>query len=379
MNRLLPIAVLVSLALAACASATRTATSEQPATAALRICGNDPFPSRVADYGYVILNSWDWRRIKAIKARSPSTKVLVYKDMASTRDDAVHGGRDQAFLPSGVGYADASRHHPGWFLRDTHGSRVSWASWPHAWQMDVGNAGYERAWLGNVSRELRARGWDGVFVDGATAHPQASWALDGRVFAKYRTDAAYDRAATRFLRRVAPAIERRGRLVVANINDAELPLWRTWLRYLSGTSREWWAKSAMGPGEGLLGGAEWSGQLQRLRAAQALHKIFIAITYGTPSDQRSLLYARATFLLAENGPSSAFAYSSGCGTRAWSPSPAQQLGLPRGPAVSVGSIWRRDFSDGTVLVNPSDSTATLSLAGLLKTLAPRTATIVKKP
>jgi hypothetical protein len=245
--------------------------------------------------------------------------------------------------------------------------------------MDVGNAGYERAWLGNVSRELRARGWDGVFVDGATAHPQASWALDGRVFAKYRTDAAYDRAATRFLRRVAPAIERRGRLVVANINDAELPLWRTWLRYLSGTSREWWAKSAMGPGEGLLGGAEWSGQLQRLRAAQALHKIFIAITYGTPSDQRSLLYARATFLLAENGPSSAFAYSSGCGTRAWSPSPAQQLGLPRGPAVSVGSIWRRDFSDGTVLVNPSDSTATLSLAGLLKTLAPRTATIVKKP
>lgn len=389
MNRLLPIAVLVSLVLAACASAKHGAAGDQPATAALRICGNDPFPRRVGAYRYVILNSWDWRRIAAVKAQSPNTKVLVYKDMASTRDDAVHGGRDQAFLQSGVGYADASRHHPSWFLRDTGGARVRWADWPHAWQMDVGNPAYERAWSRNVMRELRSRGWDGVFVDGATAHPQAPWALNGRVFAKYRTDGAYQRATTRFLRRVAPAIERRGRLVVANINDAGFPLWRTWLRYLSGTSREWWAKSATAPGAGLLAGADWSAQLQLLRTSEAAHKIFIAITYGPPTDTRSLLYARATFLLAENDSTSAFVYSSGCGTRAWSPSPAQQLGTPDGPAVAVGAVWRRDFTGGTVLVNPSDATATVSLGGLLVTpggllvksvsLAARTATVLKKP
>ena len=83
-----------------------------------------------------------YRRIAAIKRRSPGAKVLVYKDMASTRDDA-HGTRD---LPTGVGYSYANRRHPEWFLRDTNGHRVNWADWPHYWQMDVGNRAYQRAW-----------------------------------------------------------------------------------------------------------------------------------------------------------------------------------------------------------------------------------------
>lgn len=370
------IAVLVAFAVPAAVgpearSAPGRGTGEQDGAAgvaALRICGNDPFPRHVGLYRYVILNSWDYRDIPAIRARNPGTKVLVYKDMASSRDDAVHNGVDSQFLQSGVGYAYASRRHPEWFLEDTRGSRVSWASWPHAWQMDVGSDAYQQAWLANVARELKARHWDGVFVDGITARPQASWALNGRIFTKYPSDADYQRAATSFLHRVGPALRRRGALVVANVNDADHPLWQRWVGYLSGTAREWWTKSQAGRGAGLLGGDEWSAQMKLLRASQARRKIFIAVTYGPPDDVRSIRYARASFLLAANGRRSAMTYSSGCGSQSWLPGPTEKLGAPRGGAFSpAAGVWRRNFRRGTVLVNTSGSTVQVSLGGRYRT------------
>src|SRR5690349_3779094 len=70
LRRLAVIAVVPALALGA-ASAEPLGAGE-PSVAALRICTHDPFPSRVADFRYVILNAWDWRRVAAIKKRSPA-------------------------------------------------------------------------------------------------------------------------------------------------------------------------------------------------------------------------------------------------------------------------------------------------------------------
>lgn len=352
MTRAAPLVALSALVLAAgAATAEVGAGSGEPSVAALRICSHDPFPRRIAAFRYVILNAWDWRRIAAIKARSPATKVLVYKDMASTREDAVHNGRDQALLPTGVGWAYANRLHPQWFLRDTQGRRVSWGS-AGAWQMDVGDPAYQRTWARNVGRELKAHRWDGVFVDGATAEPQAPWALAGRVFAKYPTTASYQRATTGFFRRVGPTLKRRGLLVVANVNDAPFALWRRWLGYASGTSREWWTKAQTGRAAGLLGGSYWAAQMQQLQTAGSLHKIFIAITYGPADDARSLAYARASFLVGASGSTTALTYSSGCGSAAWAPG-GPGLGGATGAAVKVGPVWRRDFARGAALVNPS--------------------------
>jgi len=67
-----------------------------------------PAPLRPSSgHRYVILQAWQYRLMRAIKRRPPGTKVLVYKDMASTRDDAHRAD----VLPTGVGYRYASRHH----------------------------------------------------------------------------------------------------------------------------------------------------------------------------------------------------------------------------------------------------------------------------
>jgi hypothetical protein len=326
--------------------------------AALRICSRAAPLAPPSGHRYVILQAWQYRLMRTIKRRSPATKVLVYKDMASTRDDAHR--RD--VLPTGVGYGYANAHHPEWFLKDTSGRRVDWAAWPHAWQMDVGSSSYQRAWARNVASELRRRGWDGVFVDGVARTMQYPWYLNGRVLAKYPGPDDYARATTGFLQRVGPALRRRHLLVVGNINDATLPLWRQWVGYLSGAAKEWWTKAQRGRGEGILADEDWAFQMRLLRAAQARDKAFIAITYGPADDIPAMEYARASFLLFERGRRSAFTFSTGCGAeppvRYW----REDVGAPRGAPTLAHGIWRRRFTRGLVVVNPS-ATVTIT-AGL---------------
>jgi Hypothetical glycosyl hydrolase family 15 len=331
--------------------------SSSPGLAAVRLC-NGTRPG--SGYRYVVLQAWQWGQIAAIKRQSPGTRVLVYKDMASTRDDATQRQTD---LSTGVSYAYADRYHPEWFLKDTSGRRVNWADWPHSWQMDIGSRSYQRTWARNVGRELRRRGWDGVFVDGISRTMQYPWYLNGRVLAKYPGDNDYARANTRFLRRVGPKLRRRS-LVVGNINDATPALWRRWIRFTSGVSKEWWTKSSANRGAGMLTGADWAYQTRLLREAQARHKIFIAISYGPADDTPAMDYARASFLLFARGSRTAFSYSPLCGVEPSTPRWREDVGAPTGPPAQNGIVWQRRFANGLVLVNPSGSaTATVPLGG----------------
>ena len=351
---LAPIAVLAAAAVATLTASAGSGGS--PGLAALRICSD----SRTgAGYRYVVLQAWEYGQIAAIKRRSPGTQVLVYKDMASTRDDTTR----QTDIPTGVSYGYANRYHPEWFLKDTSGRRVNWADWPHSWQMDIGSLSYQRTWTRNVAREVRRRGWDGVFLDGISRTMQYPWYLDGRVLAKYPGPNDYARANTRFLRRVGPKLRRRG-LVVGNINDATLPLWRRWIRFTSGVSKEWWTKSNAGRDTGMLTGADWAYQMQLLREAQARHKIFIAIAYGPADDVPAMDYARASFLLFARGSRTAFSYAPLCGVEPSTPRWRQDVGTASGPPSQNGAAWQRRFANGIVLVNPTGSaTVTVPLGG----------------
>jgi hypothetical protein len=354
---LAPIVLFAAAAAIGALSATAGSGSSSPGLAAIRICsGGQP----AAGYRYVVLQAWEWRQIAAIKRRSPGTRVLVYKDMASTRDDVTR----QTDLSTGVSYGYANQYHPEWFLKDTSGRRVNWASWPHSWQMDIGSRSYQRMWARNVAREVRRHGWDGVFLDGISRTMEYPWYLNGRVLAKYPGPNDYARATTRFLKRVGPRLRRR-HLVVGNINDATLPLWRRWIRFTSGVSKEWWTKSNAGRDVGMLTGADWAYQTQLLREAQARHKVFIAIAYGPADDAPAMDYARASFLLFARGSRTAFNYSPLCGVEPSTPRWREDVGAPIGPATREGAVWLRRFANGMVLVNPTGSaTVTVPLGGL---------------
>jgi Hypothetical glycosyl hydrolase family 15 len=305
-------------------------------------------------YGYVGLNAWYRDRVARLKAANPRLEALVYKDMASTRSYSCGG-----LVPAGIDYCSANTHHPDWFTLDAGGQRIEWSGFSGHWQMDVGTVAYQDQWAANVIAELRKRRWDGVFVDNANA--DQSGYLGGRSMQEYPTQPAYQAATRSFLARVCPRIIAAGFLCLPNIQAnptlAGAALWSDWIQFTSGGTREYWMKWGWGS-DGRFGDGGWSDLQGVFAAVQNAGKIFLPVTYAPPPDVVSARYGRASFLLAWNGGPSSFIYAPTPEAQdPWSPEFAFDIGTPTGARYQVGQAWRRAYTGGTVVVNPSSTVA----------------------
>jgi hypothetical protein len=323
--------------------------------------------SHLGGYGYVVLNAWEYRRIPALKAAHSRVKVLVYKDMSSTRSYACRRGVDQDLLPTGVGYCRAKRNHPEWFLLDQNHRRIQWRRYPGHWWMDVGNAAYQNRWTSNVIAELNAKRWDGVLMDNAIVNP-VYYLQPGRSIPRYPTKAAYRSATKRFLANVGPKLKAAGFKVIPNIGgaDASPSLLRAWVRYTSGVEREFWGRYGRGDGSPF-GGWDWDRQMRQMDAVEAQGKVFIAVTYGARTNTRLMRYARASFLLGWKGGHDALFYRPRQGRDPWAPDWTIKIGRPLRVRYHVGRAWRRDFSRGVALVNPTSTAVRVRLGGRYST------------
>jgi len=321
-----------------------------------------------ARFGYALLQASEIERRKTLKDANPGLKLLAYKNLAATMSWAVKDGVDEELLPTGVGFAFAEKEHPDWFLKDDKGQRVESCEAQGRWLMDVGDAEYQTAWLEKVAAELKANGWDGVFMDDANASPARH--LCGRTLAKYGTDAAYAAAVDAFLAKVGPALQERGLLAVTNVrvtpDAAGRTLFTRWLQHSSGVAVEGWTKSGRET-SGHLAGDAWSFQQELLRETERANKIFLALTQGPDADRRSRRYARSSFLLAWGGGASALVYIPEGTTDGWSPESAVEVGTPFGEPYRAGTAWRRDFTGGTVVVNPTATPVTVKLGDTFMT------------
>ena len=316
-------------------------------------------------YGVVVMNAWEAGRIPAMKAANPGVKILVYKDMSSTRSYAVSNGVDDALLPTGVGYAWADRNRPEWFLTDGSGARIEWSGYPGHWWMDVGNTDYVDTWVANVSSELASAGWDGVMVDNAIADPAGY--LGGRTLPRYPDKYAYRAATDTFLSIAGPRLKAAGLDVVPNLggNFWDLTTYRRWVGYTSGALREHYGRWGS-DGNGLvLTDGNWAHQVEQQEIVESEGKLHIAVAYAKTTDVAFQRYARATFLLAWNGGPSALMFTPPtAGEDPWTAEATTDVGVPTGARVAVGAGWMRTYSAGVVAVNPSPTaTVTVSLGG----------------
>jgi hypothetical protein len=347
----------IAATVACLAAVTAPAATAADGIGALRICtGCAATGGNLSDYRFVVLNSWEHTRIPALKAANPALKVLVYKDASFAVD---YMQPSDQYLPGGVNYWSAD---PSWFLRDTTGARVASSGYPGAWMMDVGSASYQEAWLANVLADVRGHGWDGVLLD--DVNESMTFHLGGRTLARYPTNANWYQAMRSFLARVGPGLTSRGVLAVPNINfDCWEACWRDYLQFVSGAMREWWSKNGTGP-TGHYTGTSWEWANSFLRITQAAGKFLLPVTYAPKSDTRSMRFARASFLLDWDGGSSSLIFEP-TDPEAQNPYSAEwtlDIGRPLGSRYRVGVAWRRQFSGGTALVNPSSTrTQTVTL------------------
>ncbi|WP_028642439.1 putative glycoside hydrolase [Nocardioides sp. URHA0020] len=321
----------------------------------------------------VVMQSWEYPRIPALRRQHPGITILMYKDASAVVKEAESvTGR----FPAGMGFAWAAAHHPSWFLRDRSGQMLEWSDWRGLYPMDVANSGYQQTWARNVIAELRAHRWDGVMMDDVLtvlSHPT----VGGLVSTRLPDDRAQYAATESFLSHVAPRIRRRGYLAVPNLS-VEWNNWRStltdWTRYVSGWENEHFTNW---PGSSTrFSGADWRWKFDAARWLAARRVPLLAVSYGSATDRVGQTYHRATWLLSWNGRTGASVYvPDQASSSHWMPAATRRIGRPlRAPVEHANGTWTRRFTRGTVLVNPTGRTHRV----LSVRLAPQTAVILAR-
>lgn len=316
-------------------------------------------------YDLVVLNAWETAALKRLRQLNPKVKVLVYKDLASTRNypGTVDGGVDAKYLPTGIGYAAAEKTHPEWFALDTKDQRIEWQGYAKHWQMTIWTEAYQRAWTTAVVDEVMREGWDGVLADNdfSSLKFYSSAVLKGTADAA-ATDRLLRDGFDEFLGIAGDALQKAGKMLIPNVSESHRRpgRWTAHSRYDGAMEENFGLRDDEGGGTGTgtgelltFQGNEW----KELRAQAALGESWLLLVTHTsgPREER-VGYATAALLAGPhtcwNGATPDYR------TPAWSQ--YQEAGL--GEAVETANrlpngVWTREFSNGWVAVNPTATPA----------------------
>jgi hypothetical protein len=305
-------------------------------------------------------------------ASKKRAKALVYKGGADVESSP---NRDPGLGVSGVGYAQAAAR--GLLLKDAAGQLLKAGA--DDWIGDVGSREFQKLWVANVVQLLQLHHGEGVFIDNVVC---SLLGLSGGVpAAKYPTDNAWADAQASFMAYVGPALRAHGLYVAANMycggpdNGSGNNSWLQRIApFVDGEMTESFEQNPNdvsqlyfdSPSTSWMG--NWLGKLNAIRVAQRAKRDAFALTYGSPSDLRTMTYARASFLLVWNGKGGGFFYASPDGSdpsnRAWTTA----VGRPLAPIRKVGGAYVRPYSAGYVVVNPSLAVVRVPLPAGLQAL-----------
>jgi len=308
--------------------------------------------------------------VRGLKSRNPKILVGQYTMLSEARDDpgnaADRDGREKL---------DANK----WWLLDAAGRKVQWTPQYRTWEVNLTawtrpDADGRRwpQWLAEREYAVFFRDipeFDIVFLDGVGApRVTADWNLDGlndgrkdpRILAAHYAGhvAEWNR-----LRELAP-----GLLLVGNAdNDLANPEWR-------GRLDGGFLEALMGLRWSLESRAGWSKMMERYKAVLRNTRPPAIVgfnVHGSPNDYRFFRYAYTSCLL-DDGYFSFTDKSVEYSSVPWFDEYDHRLGSAlSAPPTSAWrqEVWRRDFQNGVVLVNPSTSARAVKLEPGLARLA----------
>lgn len=325
-------------------------------------------------FGYVVLQDTARDEVDQLRAQNPDTKFLVYKNVGFIRaDERDKSCTDDPYQASGVSYCDADPHED-WFLHDAStGERAEHCRYATL-GANVGSPGYQERWLSNVLERLRdAEGggsgveWDGVYMDDVNIEPAC------QIEAEEYSSPEYTQAVQDFIAKVGPEIQKAGFVVMPNVGlQTSDPLQRDVARdialHVSVYQREHFVRYHDNREEVFTAGSpagDWVDELTLMAEIGEVGTPFAAAVFGEEAEVDVQRYARATFLLGWDGKAgSGVAYRPDGTGNPFLADWTTDVGEPTGPAVPEGVGWRRDFTNGAVVVNPApESPQDFSLEG----------------
>ena len=316
-------------------------------------------PTLAENFDTFILTHKDEAQRDTLKSLGVKSPIYVYLQLVEIRDPGscteTPQGNQVAFQPGD--FCEINEQHPDWFLLDQNGNRIVDRN---SYYMDPGNQEYQAFWLQRARALQEQFHWDGIFIDNVEAS-LSKLTEEGIVPANYPNDERYQSAIEGFLAYLRDNyFQPHGQPVLANIISIED--WNVWLRYLQyldGAMVEAfavdWANDYRSP-------ENWEIQMEAVDRAVSQNKALILVAQSEGPDPERQKFALASYLLIANENVS-FRYTDAAGYQEilLFENYALDLGKPLGPRKKVLDSWRRDFSNGTVLINPQKHTAEIKL------------------
>ncbi|MDP9311062.1 MAG: putative glycoside hydrolase [Chloroflexota bacterium] len=280
-------------------------------------------------------------------------------------------------------YCDISQNHPDWLLRDSTGAVITYDNGGARFvQVDPGHPEWQAYFLQRVHEmqqiidPVYGGTWgDGVFLDNIDAS-LGRLTRAGVTSPLYPDDASLQAATVEFLQYFKAnyfAHEVEPRPIHANITMLrDESVYFDYLPYLDGTMEEGFAVDW---NTGFISQTQWLTHLSRVEKTQELGKRMVVVSQvgqrgiadktavWQPANARQQ-FAYASYLLVTNGKA-AFRYASASAyDYAWLyDNYTLDLGAPKGPRYQSGALWRRDFENGYVTVDPVGHIGTIALTG----------------
>lgn len=336
---------------------------------------SDPLPIRLAwfykppadsldslqnDYEFYILthnDEYSRDRLEYLGVVHPILQYLLLNEIMNPGACDASPYNDQvAFKPGD--YCWIQTNHPDWFLTNSNGQIIGQGNYN---MMDSGNIDWQDFWLQRAIFLQEDYKWSGIFLDNieASLSKMNEW---GEQPSAYPDDASYQTAILNELKQLYNGyFHPNGRLVFGNIIAIRDPqVWLEYLQYLDGVMLEnfatdWSNEKGLSP-------TEWEQQMQMVTQAQAMGKTVILVSQGDQYDNKQEQFALASYLLVNNGLAY-FRYTNNHNYEEnWLYSNQKiDLGSPLNSYYQDGQTWRRDFSKGNVIVDPSTFTAKIKL------------------
>ncbi len=292
-------------------------------------------------------------RLKAQGVTAPFSQYLLFlviNDPGDCEDKPI--GNQVAFKPGD--FCEISRDHPDWFLLDQNGNRIQGSG--DNYYMDPGNEGFRQFWLERAREMQETYGWDSLFLDNVEAS-RVKMVEDDTIPTKYPDDKSYTQAVEGFLKYIRESyFQPGGKKMYGNIvsvNDDAVR--ERYIRNLDGVMLESFATDWS---DGYREHDDWEEQLKLTEWVLSLGKTMILVSQGDEGDLDRQNFAYASYLLIANG-NAVFRYASSDSYReVWLyDSYKLDIGEPLGKRYNKQGVWRRDFSNGYVTVDPKKHTA----------------------
>jgi hypothetical protein len=351
----------------ACAGATVSVTVTPPATSAnaLRVFGVQNEGSGTLTRSEAVAQA---RAFDVITARPATFKDYVADMKAANPSLFLAAYVNGTFaIP-----ATADAYPESWFLHDADGNRITSRGWGN-YLMNPAEPGWIKDRVDRCRASLTWSGYDGCFVDMLGTAPLTfdyltSTPINPSTGAPW-TRAEWIRATTNIATRIRDGV---GRPLVAN------GLGTGWRYFESGggaTSAllsaaprgmaEAFVRSAKVGADQFRPEDQWRQDVDMLVDAGSRGGRVLAFTkVWTSATQQQLnrlhLYALATFLLGTDGRSS-FSFSTGPEYVHPHPWWSTDIGAPIASYGKQGGVYRRSFTNGLVMVNPTKTSVTVTL------------------